>query len=474
MRSSTGSSVRLRAACAALGLFACGPLLAQAPEAVDETRTIAPGETLNALARRELDHVERWRDVADYNGIRDPRRIRPGTVVRIKPEWLRNDPIAATVDSIGGAATIDGKPATVGGKAVEGSLIETGAGGTAVLVLSDGTKLRLPPASRVRIERLRGYHSDEAIEARIQLEKGGIETMSPPARRRALEIRSPAGNAAVRGTDFRMRAEPKDSFIEVLTGRIAAASPRGDTSVGAREGAVVSPARSPLVEKLLAAPDLGAIDGRAYRTVEVVLDLPPVAQAAGYQVELARDPAFRDLVFSRRQPVPALRLATDRDGPLFLRLRGVSAVGLEGLEKVARIEIAARPVAPQPLRPAATDQLLDGPVEFAWTEGAPGLRYRLQLAADPGFGQLLGETVTDGARATLALPPAPAGTRYWRVAAIEGPQREGPFSPPQPFGQRLPATIERAVPKPLWRDGSGEPIGSGSGGLVVPGYAVSP
>lgn len=456
------------------GSGAAAPSAAQRifPDAApdDLIRVLGPGDTIGALAARELDSPARWRDVARYNGIANARAVRAGTALRIRPEWLKSDPVVMKVEAIGGTVTIDGAAANRASTAREGSVLDTADTGTVELLLPDGTRLKIPPASRVRVERLRSYHGDEAVDARLRLERGGIEAQSP-ARRHPLEIRSPAGNAAVRGTDFRVRGGGSEGFIEVLTGAIAAESRAGGATIGKLEGGVVSQTRAPQVEPLLPAPALAGLDGQRFTATQFEVAVAPVPQAREYRVDLARDAGFVDMVRSFRQPGPTVRIETDRDGPLYLRMRAVSAAGLEGVDAQARLDVAARPVPPAPVTPRAdAADALAGPVSFAWSDTRPGLRYRVQLAADAGFRQLIDETIVDTTRATLVLPPAPAGTRYWRVAAIDADGREGPFGAPVALKQRVPAPILRATPRPVWRDAGGEPVGLGSGGVLTPGH----
>lgn len=439
----------------------------------DLLRTIGVGDTLDKLARRELDSPERWRDVAAYNNIANPRRISPGTVVRVKREWLRNEQVRARIEAVGGKALVNGRPAQPGDTVPEGASFETHGEDTVVLSLPDGTQLRIAPDSRVRLERLRAYHSDRAIEALIQLERGGVEPVSPPKRPRPLEIRTPAGNAAVRGTHFRVRAEPKDGFIEVLTGAVAAGSAAGDATVDASKGAVVSPVKAPLVETLLPAPYLVNQWPLPQRMPRFDLPLPMVAGAAGYRVEVARDAAFVDILRSQVVSGPVAEVASERDGPLHVRVRAVSAAGIEGFDSVATIMVAARPVPPTLAGRTDPEDPLEGPVTLSWTPtDASGQRYVVQLAADAAFDSLIGETVVTTPSATLDLPPIrqPA-TRYWRVAAVDGSTgHRGPYSAAHALAQRAPATIERAVPVPIWRDSSGQPLRGGFGGQVLPGY----
>ncbi len=463
----------------ALGSFVvlCTLLLAGGAAAADDDDvryTVQPGDSLFGLSKRLLDNPARWTEVRRYNGIGSVTALRPGTVLRLRPDWFPSEPAQARLESVGGAASIDGVGAAVGAVMTEGALIETGRDGTAVVRLTDGTLLRIPPASRVRLERLRAFHGDESVEARIRLEQGSVEPASAPKRKRRLEVRTPAGNAAVRGTEFRVRTEGRDDFVEVLAGAVDAGSPAGRAGVDGGNGAVVNASRAPWVERLLAAPDLRSFQDRPFTVIAPRLELPAVAAAAGYRVDIANDPAFVDLLLSSRIATPEVTVPTRRDGPLYLRLLGVSAAGLDGFPAVARIDIRARPVAPRPIAPAAHDAVLAGDVECRWVPDRPGLSYRVQLADDERFLRLLAETVVSGDTARLALPPGPAGRRWWRVAAIEadgaGAERQGPFSEAQPFEQRAPAPIERAPRPPVLRDSTGEPIRTGSGGVVVPGF----
>ncbi|MHB8960063.1 MAG: CIS tube protein [Candidatus Limnocylindrales bacterium] len=47
------------------------------------THTMAEGETLASVAWREYENAALWRGLADFNGIDDPLRIAPGTVLLV-------------------------------------------------------------------------------------------------------------------------------------------------------------------------------------------------------------------------------------------------------------------------------------------------------------------------------------------------------------------------------------------------------
>lgn len=52
---------------------------------VAKTRTLLLGETLSSIAAQEYDDPALWRPIADANGIDNPRRVKPGTVLAIPP-----------------------------------------------------------------------------------------------------------------------------------------------------------------------------------------------------------------------------------------------------------------------------------------------------------------------------------------------------------------------------------------------------
>lgn len=56
-------------------------------QTADHTRvhTVARGETLPAIAHRFYGAAERWRHIADANGLRDVRRLAPGTTLQLPP-----------------------------------------------------------------------------------------------------------------------------------------------------------------------------------------------------------------------------------------------------------------------------------------------------------------------------------------------------------------------------------------------------
>jgi nucleoid-associated protein YgaU len=53
------------------------------PQPSNRTYTVRAGDTLGGIAVRELGSFNRWHDIADLNGIRDPNSLRIGQVLRL-------------------------------------------------------------------------------------------------------------------------------------------------------------------------------------------------------------------------------------------------------------------------------------------------------------------------------------------------------------------------------------------------------
>jgi nucleoid-associated protein YgaU len=47
------------------------------------TYTVKRGDTLSGIAGKVLGNAGRWHDIANLNGIRDPRTLRVGQVLRL-------------------------------------------------------------------------------------------------------------------------------------------------------------------------------------------------------------------------------------------------------------------------------------------------------------------------------------------------------------------------------------------------------
>ena len=459
--SPTGTSGTQRAAAPAPG---------HAPAAGETvTLPVSPGDTLLAIAQQRLEPPYGWRSLARLNNVADPTRLVPGSTLTVPLAWLKSRPAQAVVESVNGTTTgSDGRPLVAGQRLEQDALVQTGADAVVVLRLGDGSTLRIAPASRLRIERLRSYHRDDVIDARIALERGRVEAQAASPRQRPMQIRSPFATAAVRGTVFRVGAAEQLATSEVIEGGVDWGGARGNVALGAGFGSVADPSgRVTAPERLLDPPALGGLPAQVNRPVSSI-SFAPVANAGGYLIVVARDPAFRDIVTSVRSDTPRITLATSDDGIHHVKVRAIAATGVEGFDATAAIDVQARPEAPMPATPPDGADVVDDTVNLSWSGSPAASGYRVQLADDPAFVRLRRDLRVTEPRAAVPLEAdpsasAPAQMRFWRVATIAADGRRiGPFSQASRLQWRpTPAAPQAGAPDDgvvelRWEGGSGE------------------
>lgn len=436
------------------------------------TYTVEPGDTLQGIGKRLLARPANWVVVQRINGVRSPRKLPVGATLRIPYSLVKAEPGVAVVLRGDADSRIDGKPAATGDTVREAGVIETSDHSVVVLRLADGSTLRLEPASKLRLERLRRYHDDQAIEARALLERGRIETSAAKQRPKPLSVRTPVATAAVRGTVFRVAADETGATAEVLEGgvdwRVVQRTKHGRRTSTRIQNLVLLPgfgaradaATGTTKEALLPAADLSQLPGTINLTTQT-LPFPPVAGATRYRVEISRENTRLDgatasaapspsgtpgtpiesladsfrrqdltLIASRVVTDPRIELATLDDGLHHIDVRPIAASSVEGMPAHATIDVQARPLPPTAARPMAGAAVFGDRIGVEWSKPLDVERFRVELAADPAFETLLDTEWVDGSRTTLDVHADgnQPQVRYWRIASARPDGRLGPFA----------------------------------------------
>ena len=180
-------------------------------------------------------------------------------------------------------------------------------------------------------------------------------------------------------------------------------------------------------------------DGGAYRPHRLTFAWLKVNDAVSYQLQIARDSAFTNLVVDAPD---VTTLAFDPPeltaGRYYFRIRAQAADGFQGLwSDGLTFDVLAPPAAPE-LDPPETGET---EVRLRWRDQGPGVQYRFQMAAEPSFAAPLVDEILTVPRVVLPRPETP-GTYYVRTRAIAGDGFEGPFAPAQTF------EVQRAFPWP--------------------------
>ena len=142
---------------------------------------------------------------------------------------------------------------------------------------------------------------------------------------------------------------------------------------------------------------------------------------------------------------PALRGVDLADGDYFIRLRAIAADGLEGLDTARPFTVNARPEPPFARAPQPEETIRDTWAPLVWTQPENAEAFRVQLARDEAFTDLLDDTELNETEFTTSSEVV-FGQYYWRVATRDGTGEVGPFGDPQIF--KLKPTPAQPVTEP--------------------------
>lgn len=438
--------------------------------------TVAPTDTLITLSATVLVSPDAWREVASLNRLRDPNRIKPGQVLKIPTRLLRVDARDARIISVSGDVRLGDRPAADGAIVHEGQSLETGTGGSAVIEMGDGSRVRLPPSSLAQVEASRQLGARAAASATgtaaavgptppapdgwfvgtLRVLRGSVEVLATKVlRARPLEVVTPTAVVGVRGTKYRVALDPEAnnrSRGEVIEGLVRFDTTGGaggtDVATGFAGVADASGAKPGLV-KLPPAPDLSTVPLKFERAL-VRFALP--GETSALRVQLASDAGFDKIVSDQRvEPGAEIRIADLADAQWHLRARRIDNQGVEGFDATRAFTLKARPQPPVYRSPRADSKQQVGDVEFAWVMNADAPLVQIQVAEDEAFTKIVAERdeVSD---TSIHFTLKTAGTYYWRVSSVRPSGDHGPFGDPQRFELRPPAPMPAAAPS---ADGKG-------------------
>jgi len=418
-------------------------LAAEPPASGDWNYRVAPGDTLIGLQQRFLQPPANWRGLQKLNRVANPRRLMPGSSLRMPVVWLRQDATVAEVVHVQGQVGLQRGQApastvAIGDKLLTGDALQAPADGSLTLRFADGSRLLVRPQTRLMLERLMVYGQSEVHDTRLQLQQGSLDSQVLPRAGglRSYQIKTPTVTLGVRGTDFRAQADAQGASLEVLEGKVAASDgslkAAGERLVEAGYGLRAQAGQAPgMPTKLLPAPSLQGVAALLER-VPLRFSWPALDGAVAYRAQVIDDQG--GLPLDGRFDTPAARWADLPDGKHRLRVRGIAANGLEGLDAVQAFRLKARPEPPFISQPTPGAKVYGDSATLAWTRSTAAAHYHLQLSDSTDFSRpRLDLADVTGSEHRLALPP---GSYHWRVASIRADGDHGPFSDVQHFTQK--------------------------------------
>jgi hypothetical protein len=419
--------------------------------------TVKQGDTLQALSRNLLADPKQWNTLARLNGLKNPNLIHPGLVLDVPRSLINfaNQPKLAAggvLQSASGTVTVNGAAAQAGALVPEGARVQTAAGSSAVVKLSDGSSVQLMPRSLAEVVSQHGYAMKDPASSIsttwfsgvIRLVEGVLDIAADKQakRKEPLNVITPTALVGVRGTQFRVAYEDpvaRTARTEVLEGKVRTDNPAQavGADVGGGFGVAVKPGEREIkVAALLPALAESQLPEQVRRTREstqALWTVGPLAGAAGYRAELAQDAQFAQIVADAKSNTPSLDFSSVPNGSYFARVRGFDAAGIEGYNAVRRITIADAPVSLIWIREinvaATADYLPEGLLLRVNTSATDTPRnLQIQVAQDAAFTQGL-QTLSLDAQSSVILSGIKAGERRFVRFTGTSPQGLAGMSP---------------------------------------------
>ncbi len=385
---------------------------------------IEEGTSLIQLAKKYCTSKYHWQEIARINHLAPPYRIYEGDTVEIPFELLKKEIASAQVASVvGDVFRLQGSDGSLrqvkkGERMRPGETLITGENGFAHLVLSDNRYIRVSKNSQFTFTYLFRL-TDNSLKAEFFLESGNVsvDVRKKLRKNETLRTRTPVSVTGVRGTSFRVKMDGDINVIETLRGRVALSAAGTMLMVDEGKGSVVKEGEPPAApQDLPAAPSLPAMN-KVYR--EQALRIPsPQVDGVRCRLRICTDEAGEQTVWSgetsKGEDFLVVGLA---DGEYYAFFTAINAVGLEGAPSVPS-PFLLRTVPGTPVLSSHYDgrQIFDPAVEFRWLKGEGDAHYRVQVARDDEFTDLLAEKDVEETEYTFQHT-AP-GVFYFRVQAV--------------------------------------------------------
>jgi len=231
-----------------LVLFAVGasaPAYAEAyadQQSLDWHYTVRPDDDLKLIAERLLKPQYDWPSITHYNHIKDIERLQVGSILKIPLSWLKHQPQPAKVIRHEGVALIKRRQDTRYQDISSTTLLYVGdevltREGRIVIEFADNSIVKLEDFSHLIFNKLSKYNEIGMVDTRMRLRRGGLRTIVSPLNKGSrYEISTPSAVAAVRGTDFRLRANQLGTTLEVIEGAVQFIYRHGQELIKAGQG----------------------------------------------------------------------------------------------------------------------------------------------------------------------------------------------------------------------------------------------
>jgi hypothetical protein len=406
-------------------------LLAIAPvRATDWIYTVVDGDNLWDFSEKYLDSVLRFEKLRKLNNIKNPKRLQPGTWLRVPMKWIRSNAAAARIAGVEGQVILtraDGSRVTPlkSGTLIQlGDILKTGPKSSAAVLFADDSALTLHSHGEMRFDHLSAHGKTGMVDTRVRLLKGRMETRVRPSvgPGTRYEIHTPSAISAVRGTEYRVAvtSEGNASNIEVLAGKVEVSGAEKQRLVESGFGTRIVKGEPPSPPvKLLVSPVFEAIP-EVVQQPDWRLNWVGVEGAMNYRIEISTDQKFALPLWDQLTELTHFPLPELPDNRYWIRVRGIDANGLEGESRTTTVLLDTHPQPPLSLNPPDGAVQHGGDTLLQWMKPEDAQHYLLEIASDEAFKRIVHRIkdleVTQYQVKGISEP----GTYYWRVTSIAG------------------------------------------------------
>ncbi len=420
-------------------------LMGTSANADDWLYTIKPGDTLSEICADKVKFATQ-RCVARlqaYNAlIKNNKRLRSGTRIKIPVDWLKYPPQSVIAEFVQGEVyfvqpgrTREERLRANAALTMNSKVITRD--GSVLLRFADESTLLLKADGEIMLERLSAYGKFGMVDTSIRLERGNatlkVESQDNKPR---FEIITPSAVAAVRGTEFRVSSDPATNDTmrnEVLSGHVAVQAQGVEQAVKKGFGTLAEQGKAPLAPReLLAAP---VVKVPALLTLPYQLSWSKLDGAVNYVLDIFKGDSTEKLLQSLVLDRAKHTLANLQDGTYTLSVRGIDDLGLQGLDAIRSFVKENLLPAPR-IDPLAINPIADQ-LHISWPAIAGAKSYRVDIGGDPQFNSIIYSSVVDE---HSVMAPLFARHHYFvRAQAID---RHGRPSEPGPVVQWTNRVVE--------------------------------
>ncbi|WP_426358618.1 FecR domain-containing protein [Pseudocolwellia sp. HL-MZ19] len=388
---------------------------------------VSNGDSLWNISSKFLKNIDYYTQLQQLNNIKYPKRMKPGTVIRIPMEWIKHTPVSAHISFLKGESQfLRNKvlnPLTSSTTLVLGDEVRTGDNGSATVIFADGSEMVLFKNTIVAFDHLSAYGKTGMVDTRIRVIQGKVETNAQknkgPGSR--LDISTPSAISSVRGTVYRVSNTGKNiSTVEVLEGTVAVAGeqPNNIIKVATGQGTRIEKGEEPTKPVPLLAPP-------TITTLQTLFEKAPKIQwvennkAEKYNIQLSEQNNFKSILWGQSTSNTSIILPELADGIYYYRITATDTLGIEGLPVVKKFTLNLVPSAPKlnhsPKKILGYNQLST----LEWAASIDGAdSYQIEIAKDEQFTETVVNKTITATQIQLSEDLA-FGDYFWRVSSIK-------------------------------------------------------